>query len=64
MKSVLSHHLEHITKLSAREGSFSSSESRSQFCPSDDTVSTGLSEEDEHFVSVTDIVRKFNGGKC
>ncbi|KAM3727514.1 Disintegrin and metalloproteinase domain-containing protein [Dirofilaria immitis] len=63
VKSIPSHHLEQITKLSAREESFSSSESRSQLCPSDDTVSTGLSEEDERFISVTDIVRKFNG-KC
>uniref|UniRef100_A0A158Q6V1 Peptidase M12B domain-containing protein n=1 Tax=Elaeophora elaphi TaxID=1147741 RepID=A0A158Q6V1_9BILA len=64
VKSVPLHHLEHINKLSAREESFSSSESRSQLCPSDDTVSTGLSEEDERFVSVIDVVRKFNGGKC
>ncbi|EJW76293.1 hypothetical protein WUBG_12800, partial [Wuchereria bancrofti] len=50
------HHLEHLTKLSVREESFSSNEeSRSHFCPSDDTISTGLSEEDERFVSVVDI---------
>ncbi|KAL3991138.1 Reprolysin (M12B) zinc metalloprotease family protein [Acanthocheilonema viteae] len=63
-KSVPLHRLEHVAKLSAREESFSSSESRSQLYPSDDTVSTGLSEEDDRFVSVTDIVRKFNDGKC
>ncbi|EFO25288.2 metalloprotease [Loa loa] len=60
MKSVP----QNITKLSTREESFSSNESRGQLCPSVDTVSTGLSEEDERFISVTDIVRKFNGGKC
>uniref|UniRef100_A0A8R1TQB4 Peptidase M12B domain-containing protein n=1 Tax=Onchocerca volvulus TaxID=6282 RepID=A0A8R1TQB4_ONCVO len=64
VKSVPLHHLEQITKLSTREESFSSSESRSQLCPSDDTVSTGLSEEDERLFSVTNIVSKFNGGKC
>ncbi|VDO50751.1 unnamed protein product [Onchocerca flexuosa] len=64
VKSVPSHHLEQITKLSTREESFSSSESRSQLCPSDDTVSTGLSEEDERLISVPNITCKFNGGKC
>ncbi|CAG9535136.1 unnamed protein product [Cercopithifilaria johnstoni] len=64
VKSIPLHHWEHITRLSAREESFSSSESRSQLYPSDDTVSTGLSEEEDRFISVTDIVRKFNGGKC
>ncbi|VIO99719.1 conserved hypothetical protein [Brugia malayi] len=63
VKSVPMHHLEHLAKLSVREESFSSNESRSHFYPSDDTISTGLSEEDERLVSVVDIVRKFNGAK-
>ncbi|VDN88539.1 unnamed protein product [Brugia pahangi] len=64
VKSVPMHHLEHLAKLrEVREESFSSNESRSHFYPSDDTISTGLSEEDERLVSVVDIVRKFNGAK-
>uniref|UniRef100_A0A915PN28 Peptidase M12B domain-containing protein n=1 Tax=Setaria digitata TaxID=48799 RepID=A0A915PN28_9BILA len=61
MKALPIRHLEQLNKLTTREESFSSSESRSQLCPSDDTVSTGLSE-DEHLVSVTSIIRKFNRG--